>query len=347
MKEIRGYSLLFQTTRKGEITRLDDELVANDNAYVLQFTLKEDDETPVDLTGLEVKIRFQSTEGFTADEPCEIVNATSGQIKYAMQGAQLKPGETVGIVSIYEDGVRESSSKFAFLVLDDLSSDKSVRDSPQYSELQQAVEAAEQVIGEAESILQSATTATNQAEQAAENANIAASSVQQAVIEATEAAESANTAASSAQQAAFAATNAANTATEALENVDSAISLAQEAAGNANTAAGIAENAAQKAEDAAEQITVDISIDSTITGEPGTAALVENLGTQIHPNFQFTIPRGAQGEKGERGDSGITTPNNGFFTVYVNEAGHLIAVVADNAGAPPLSIVDGHLIYTI
>lgn len=150
-----------------------------------------------------------------------------------------------------------------------------------------------------------------------------------------------------AQSAANKAENAANTATEAAENVDSAISLAQEAAGNANTAAGIAENAAQKAEDAAEQITVDISIDSTITGEPGTAALVENLGTQIHPNFQFTIPRGAQGEKGERGDSGITTPNNGFFTVYVNEAGHLIAVVADNAVAPPLSIVDGHLIYTI
>ncbi len=347
MKEIRGYSLLFQTTRKGEITRMDDELVANDSAYVLQFTLKEDDETPVDLTGLEVKIRFQSTEGFTSDEPCEIVNATGGQIKYAMQGAQLKPGETVGIVSIYEDGVRESSSKFSFLVLDDLSSDKSVKDSPQYSELQKAIEEAERAVDGAEQVLQSAEEATNQAKQAAENANTAASSVQQAINTASKAAENANTAASSAQKAASSAANASDAATKAAEHAEETMLLAQEAAEEANSAASAAQNAAKQAEDAAEQIAVDISIDSTITGEPGTAAAVENLGTQIHPRFQFTIPRGAQGEKGERGDSGITAPSDGFFTVYVNEAGHLIAVVADNAAAPPLSIVDGHLIYTI
>lgn len=56
---------------------------------------------------------------------------------------------------------------------------------------------------------------------------------------------------------------------------------------------------------------------------------------------------GPRGEQGPRGDSGIVTPVSGFYALYVDEAGNLVAQVADGAAAPPLSIRDGQLIYTI
>lgn len=56
-------------------------------------------------------------------------------------------------------------------------------------------------------------------------------------------------------------------------------------------------------------------------------------------------PQGEKGDKGDRGDSGIQTPVDGMYTLYVNESGHLIAEYADSGDPPPLSIVDGHLIY--
>lgn len=56
-------------------------------------------------------------------------------------------------------------------------------------------------------------------------------------------------------------------------------------------------------------------------------------------------PKGDKGEKGDRGDSGIQAAVDGMYTLYVNEQGHLIAQYADSGSPPPLSIVDGHLIY--
>ena len=56
-------------------------------------------------------------------------------------------------------------------------------------------------------------------------------------------------------------------------------------------------------------------------------------------------PQGPQGEKGDRGDSGIEAATDGMYTLYVNEDGHLIAQYTDSGSPPPLSIVDGHLIY--
>jgi hypothetical protein len=50
---------------------------------------------------------------------------------------------------------------------------------------------------------------------------------------------------------------------------------------------------------------VSISVDSdVITGEPGTAARVDNLGTNKDAILKFTIPRGAKGEAGEPGTPG-------------------------------------------
>lgn len=48
---------------------------------------------------------------------------------------------------------------------------------------------------------------------------------------------------------------------------------------------------------------VSLTIGSTITGEPGSSAKVENVGTQTKPILQFTIPRGADGYTPEIGDN--------------------------------------------
>ena len=56
-------------------------------------------------------------------------------------------------------------------------------------------------------------------------------------------------------------------------------------------------------------------------------------------------PKGDKGNKGDRGDSGIEAATDGMYTLYVNEMGHLIAQYTDSGSPPPLSIVDGHLIY--
>lgn len=56
-------------------------------------------------------------------------------------------------------------------------------------------------------------------------------------------------------------------------------------------------------------------------------------------------PKGDKGDKGDRGDSGIIAATDGMYTLYVNEVGHLIAQYTDSGSPPPLSIVDGHLIY--
>ena len=53
------------------------------------------------------------------------------------------------------------------------------------------------------------------------------------------------------------------------------------------------------------------------------------------------------GSKGEDGVASVTQLNPGMFGMYVNEEGHLIMTHNDNEPAPPLSIRDGKLIYTI
>ena len=67
-------------------------------------------------------------------------------------------------------------------------------------------------------------------------------------------------------------------------------------------------------------------------------------------------PQGAQGQRGEKGEKGdpgedgavaITELNPGMFALSVNAEGHLILTHNDNEPAPPLSIQDGKLIYTI
>ena len=44
-----------------------------------------------------------------------------------------------------------------------------------------------------------------------------------------------------------------------------------------------------------------VEVGETTTGEPGTEAVVENVGTETHAVLNFTIPQGEQGDKGASG----------------------------------------------
>ena len=77
-------------------------------------------------------------------------------------------------------------------------------------------------------------------------------------------------------------------------------------------------------------------------GPPGPIGPRGPMGLQGLQGVQGL--QGMKGDKGERGDSGITAPSAGLFSVYVNEAGRLIAAYTDTP--PPLGIKDGHLICT-
>ena len=93
----------------------------------------------------------------------------------------------------------------------------------------------------------------------------------------------------------------------------------------------------QKAQNGDFSATVNAG--STVTGEPGTKAVVRNSGTAKDAVFDFTIPRGMPGVS--------TSLSPGIFEMYVNDSGHLILRNNDNEPAPPLSIQDGRLIYTL
>ena len=136
------------------------------------------------------------------------------------------------------------------------------------------------------------------------------------------------------------------------------IAGAHAATGEAYDAAEEAQKAAEEAEEMAQELREQREAglfqgEKGEKGEPGPRGATGPQGpmgpTGAPGKTGPQGPQGPQGEKGDpgpRGDSGVTVPADGFYTLYVNEAGHLLVRTADNAEPPPLSIRDGHLIYT-
>lgn len=106
------------------------------------------------------------------------------------------------------------------------------------------------------------------------------------------------------------------------------------------------------------EFSATVKVGSVTTGEPGSAAVVENVGTGQNAIFNFLIPRGYPGPEGPigptgpvgpPGESGITTPVSGFYTLSVDDNGDLWAYYED-AGDPPAFEYDsetGNLYYNI
>lgn len=100
-------------------------------------------------------------------------------------------------------------------------------------------------------------------------------------------------------------------------------------------------------------VSLEVSPD-TITGEPGSAAKVENLGTKTDPILQFTLPQGEKGDTGPvgpvgpEGKQGDTGPQGeqgdpGFSpTVDVQKEGTTTTVTITDADGPhEFTIEDG------
>lgn len=102
----------------------------------------------------------------------------------------------------------------------------------------------------------------------------------------------------------------------------------------------------------AEGKAATIVVDSTATGEPGSQALVENIGTSNAAMLKFTIPPGGTGPVGPQGiqgnTGGVTAPISSFFTTYVDAEGELF-VVTPAGGTNPLRFDEetGDLYFTL
>ena len=95
-------------------------------------------------------------------------------------------------------------------------------------------------------------------------------------------------------------------------------------------------------------VAATVQVGSVKTGEPGTQAVVENVGTAQAAVLNFVIPRGENGERGEPGSSGSgDAPGGlGLFAFEIREDGHLW-MSSDSEFQADNFYIDGngHLVY--
>lgn len=91
---------------------------------------------------------------------------------------------------------------------------------------------------------------------------------------------------------------------------------------------------------------ITASVDGT-SGKPSVT--VDSSGTNAAKDIAFNFKglKGPPGNDGKDGYAFVTSLNPGFFHLAVGTDGHLYVTHNDNDPAPPLTIRDGHLIYTI
>lgn len=120
--------------------------------------------------------------------------------------------------------------------------------------------------------------------------NVEESIVDTTAAESTDEFTALETALASIKESAESAANAVEQAEQALQDANTAITGANAAATNANN---IAQEIEEKAE--AGDFNATIEVGSTVTGAPGTQAIVTNSGTNKDVVLNFTIPRGDPG----------------------------------------------------
>lgn len=137
-------------------------------------------------------------------------------------------------------------------------------------------------------------------------------------------------------QSAETATDAAETATAAAQRSE-VINTNVEGIYNQLTAATAAANAAAQAANAAADTLEDLSATATTLAAGSSATASYNPSTGV---MSFGIP------KGDKGDSGITTPLTGFFTMWVDSNGDLYAASqTDLSDAFSYDSTTGNLYY--
>jgi hypothetical protein len=95
-----------------------------------------------------------------------------------------------------------------------------------------------------------------------------------------------------------------------------------------------------------------VNIGTTLTGNPGTAASVENVGTANDAILDFVIPEGLQGDpgpQGEKGDPGVGAPDptgatdGHVWTADGADGAGWEAVPGGGSGPDPTGATDGHV----
>lgn len=88
---------------------------------------------------------------------------------------------------------------------------------------------------------------------------------------------------------------------------------------------------------------IEVTVDDGV-GVPGVVVTESGPDTAKSLRLDF---KNLKGERGSDGNGITTSLDPGFFTMSVEPDGHLYVTHNDNEPAPPLSIRDGKLIYTI
>lgn len=86
---------------------------------------------------------------------------------------------------------------------------------------------------------------------------------------------------------------------------------------------------------------VSLQVVDAVTGEPGTAAKVENLGTATDPILQFTIPVGADGKMGFSPTVEITKEGKDNIVTITAEDGPHTFTVRDGEASVPDNLIVG------
>lgn len=118
--------------------------------------------------------------------------------------------------------------------------------------------------------------------------------------------------------------NGQNFFEEYFERMETATEAAKEATADAVATTEKMETKAQNGD-----FSASIQVGSVVTGDPGSAAAVRNVGTAKDAIFEFSVPRGY------KGDSGITVAASGMFTLWVDsEKGDLYVDYPDGEKPP-------------
>lgn len=84
-----------------------------------------------------------------------------------------------------------------------------------------------------------------------------------------------------------------------------------------------------------------VVVGSTITGAPGTAALVTNSGTSSNAILNFRIPAGAPGPQGPRGaDSTVPGPSGPAATIAIGTVSRGTKAAVTNSGSSTDAVLD-------
>ncbi|CUO13763.1 collagen-like protein [Eubacterium sp. am_0171] len=145
-------------------------------------------------------------------------------------------------------------------------------------------------------------------------------------------------------------TNAATSAAESAAQAKAAKAVADTAAQNANAKAALADSAAKTASEVAGTVQSKLDNGDFIgpRGPQGIQGIKGDTGPQGEKGDTGAQgPQGPVGPQGNEGAAVITSLNPGCFAMSVNSEGHLLLVHNDNEPAPPFSIQDGRLVYTL